>query len=354
VLYFPKFEPLITVMRNLFPTLLLVCVTGIAKAQDPHFSQFYASPLTLNPAFTGKFDGNVRVAGNYRNQWPSINRAFQTATVAVDFPILKNVVDEFDRFGVGVAGYTDKGADGAINFNYLSVSTAYHKALDEDGYKQLGLGFQGTYSNMIINTTKLTFENQLDLNGTWTRPSGETFDNVSLNKSYFDLNAGLLYTQSTTDRNNYYAGVSLYHINRPDQTFNAGPAYLTYNLAMRTTLHAGGYFATGETSTLHVSALYSTQAGASETLVGGAMQVATSDMNTTETPVSFYAGAWLRLGDAFIPYLGLEWNNLRFGATYDINTSDLKTASQSRGGIELSLIYIARTPGSKGLPCPKF
>jgi len=309
-------------MRNIL-TLLMLCIAGIVKAQDPHFSQFYASPLTLNPAFTGKFDGNVRVSGNYRNQWPTINRAFQTATVAVDFPILKKVVDEFDRFGVGVMAYTDKGADGAISFNYLSLSTAYHKALDENGYKQIGLGFQGTYSNMLINTSKLTFENQLDLNGSWTNPSGETFDNVSLSKSYFDLNAGLLYTQSTTDRNNFYAGVSLYHINRPDQTFNPGPGY-------------------------------STQAGASETVIGGAMQVSTSDLNTADDPLSFYAGAWLRLGDAFIPYLGLEYKSVRFGATYDINTSSLKAASQSRGGIELSLIYIAKTPGSKGLPCPKF
>lgn len=341
-------------MRTFFSTLLVLCVAGIVRAQDPHFSQFYASPLTLNPAFTGKFDGNVRVAGNYRNQWPSINRAFQTATAAVDFPILKNVVDEFDRFGVGIMGFTDKGADGAMSFNYLSISTAYHKALDEDGYKQLGLGFQGTYSNMLINTSKLTFESQLDFNGQWTNPSGETFGNTSLSKSYFDLNAGLLYTQSTTDRNNMYAGVSLYHINRPNQTFNPGPAYLEYNLEMRTTLHAGGYFPTGTNSTVHVSGLYSTQAGASETVLGGAVQLSTQDLNNADNPVSVYAGAWMRLGDALIPYIGLEYGNVRFGATYDINTSDLKAASQSRGGFELSLIYIARTPGSKGLPCPKF
>jgi hypothetical protein len=42
------------------------------------------------------------------------------------------------------------------------------------------------------------------------------------------------------------------------------------------------------------------------------------------------------------------------GATYDVNTSSLKAASQSRGGIEISLIYIKRTPGARGVPCPKF
>jgi len=338
-------------MRSLLLTLISICSTCIIKAQDPHFSQFFSSPLTLNPAFTGKFDGNVRVAGNYRNQWPTINRAFQTGTVSVDMPILKSVVGEMDRWGVGLMAYSDKGADGAVAFNYVSFSTAYHKALDEDGYKQLGLGLQGTYSNMLITTSKLTFEDQLTINGTFTNPTGETFGNTSLKTSFFDLNAGLLYTSSSTDRNNLYAGVSLYHINRPKQNFNSGPVY---TLNPRATFHAGGYLPTGETSTLHISALYSTQAGAHETLLGGAMQFATADLATAENPISVYAGAWMRLGDALIPYVGLEFGSLRFGATYDINTSNLKAASQSRGGIELSLIYIAKTPGSKGLPCPKF
>ena len=59
-------------------------------------------------------------------------------------------------------------------------------------------------------------------------------------------------------------------------------------------------------------------------------------------------------GDAIIPYVGLEFSDLRVGVTYDINISDLKTASESRGGIEISLIYIKQPPESKGLPCPKF
>ena len=75
-------------MKKIILTLA-ICVTLVsaATAQDPNFSQFFASPLTLNPALTGKFDGVVRVAGNYRNQWPTINNAFVTKTVSVDFGI---------------------------------------------------------------------------------------------------------------------------------------------------------------------------------------------------------------------------------------------------------------------------
>ncbi len=329
--------------------MLLLC-TVFVHAQDPHFSQFFSSPMTLNPAFTGKFDGTVRVAGNYRNQWPTINRAYQTGTVSVDFPILRKLTDFRDTWGAGITGYSDKSADGAVSFNYVSLSTSFHKGLDEDGYKQIGVGLQGTYSNMLINPSNLKFEDQLTPLG-FTGVTSETFGNSTLSQSYFDLNAGLLFTTSKTDRDNLYFGVSLYHINRPKQNFNSGAYYL---LNPRATFHAGGYFGVGDLTTLHISALYSSQAKAHETLIGAALQFATSDVSTSENPVSFYAGSWLRLGDALIPYIGLEYNSMRVGVTYDINTSDLKAASQSRGGIEISMIYIKKPAGSKGVPCPKF
>ena len=138
-----------------------IFICQITFAQDPHFSQFFSSPMTLNPAMTGKFNGDFRAAANYRNQWPTINRAFQTATASVDFQIFKNTLPENDLAGLGLMAYTDKSAAGAVNFSYFSLSAAYHKGLDEDGFKQLSFGAQGTYSNMLINTDELKFEDQL-------------------------------------------------------------------------------------------------------------------------------------------------------------------------------------------------
>ena len=224
-------------MRSLFILILLASCGVELSAQDPHFSQFFASPLTLNPAFCGKFNGNIRAAANYRSQWPTINRAYQTATASVDFPIMQKHIEYTDTWGVGVMGFTDKSADGAVSFNYASLSTAFHKGLDEDGYQQIGVGFQVTYSNMLINTSKLRFEDQLTPFG-FTGITSEVFNNSTLKSNYIDLNAGLLYSASTTDKNNMYAGISLYHINRPKQDFTG----VNYLLNPRATFHAGGYF----------------------------------------------------------------------------------------------------------------
>ncbi len=333
-------------MRIFFSIFFFLFLMIQANAQDPHFSQFFASPLTLNPALTGKFDGNLRAAGNYRNQWPTINRAFTTTTLSVDLPIMRNHISSTDTWGAGFMAYSDQSANSALKFNYLSVSTAFHKGLNEDGYHQIGAGFQATYTNMMLDISNLKFEDQLTPFG-FTGSTSEVFNNSTLKNNYFDLNAGILYTGSTTDKNNFYAGVSMYHITRPKQQFT-GTFFL---LNPRTTFHAGGYFPVGNTGTVHLSGLYSTQAQASEAVLGGALQLPVIE---GEKPTSVYFGSWLRLNDAVIPYIGLEFSDFRLGVTYDVNTSSLKTASQSRGGIEMSLIYIKKTPGSRGLPCPKY
>lgn len=318
-----------------------------ANAQDPHFSQFFASPLTLNPAFTGKFDGTLRVAGNYRNQWPAFNNVYTTSTLSVDFPILKNKLPDYDTWGLGILALTDKAGGGVLTNNYMGVSTSYHKALDEDGFQQLGIGFQGTYGQKRLDNSKLYFEDQLTPFG-FTGVTQDIFSTQNLNINYFDVNAGLLYTGSTNDANNFYIGASMYHINRPKESFKGG----NWNIATRTTISAGGYFPVSDILTLHTSGIYQYQNKATETTIGGALAASIDDQSTD--PSNVYIGSWYRINDAIIPYLGLEFAGFRIGATYDINVSSLKAGSQSRGGMEISVIYIKRPTGFKGIPCPKF
>jgi type IX secretion system PorP/SprF family membrane protein len=334
-------------MKRIIGVAAALCLCVQVQAQDKHFSQFWASPLTLNPAFTGKFDGVLRVAGNYRNQWPEINNAFVTQSVSVDMPIMRNNISPNDTWGVGIMAYADKSASGVLQANNIAFSTAYHKGLDEDGNHQIGIGFQGAYLQKTLNTNKVTFGDQLTPLG-FTGISTDIYANQFLRVSHFDLSAGVLYNGSTNINNNFYAGVSMYHITRPKESF-IGANYLANP---RFTFYGGGYMGIGDNKTLYGSVLHSQQAKASETLVGAALGI-TPNPDALK-PATIFGGAWTRFNDAVIPYLGLEFGDFRFGFTYDINISKLRTASNSQGGIELSLIYISRPTGEKGIPCPKF
>lgn len=334
-------------MRKYFVFIFALLLTVAAEAQDPHFSQFFASPLTLNPAFTGKFDGQWRLAANHRDQWPSIPKAYVTTSASIDFPILKKVIPDNDVFGIGISGLTDASANNALKLNYGSASLSYHKSLDENGYNTIGAGFQATYSSLVLDMSKLTFEDELGQNGFNQGTTHDVLTNGN-NQSYFDLNAGMLFSGSSNGENNYYLGVSMYHINRPKVSFKDRNWYLT----SRTTIHGGASLPVSSVVGVNISALYQAQNKASETLFGAALALNANSDNVN--PTNVFIGAWMRINDAVIPYVGLEFAGLRIGASYDINISSLKAATTSRGGSEISIIYIKRKAESKGLPCPRF
>ncbi len=330
-------------------TFLLIVHT-FTWAQDPHFSQFFASPLTLNPALTGKFDGNLRVAGNYRNQWPVLNNAFRTGTVSVDWNILQHRIPEHDRFGIGLMGMYDVNGNGVLKHNYVTASIAYHKSLDANGSHQLGAGFSTTYAQKRLDAGKLNFEDELTGFGFTGNTAEVVGSNGFLNLSYADVNAGLVYNGSINDHASVYLGLSGYHLNRPSVSF----LNTTYLLKPRYTLHSGGNWNLNETTQVFLSGLYQIQSGASELIFGGALGFNYTD--DYEDPRHVFAGMWHRWEDAVIPYVGIEFGDFRLGFSYDINVSALAAASRRRGGIEISLQYIKKNPGTfiRSLQCPKF
>lgn len=338
-------------MKKIISTLLLgFGLVTVAMSQDPNFSQFFASPLTLNPALTGKFDGSYRIAGNYRNQWPTINNAYVTKTASIDFGVLKNRIADIDQMGVGILAVTDRAGDGVLVTNYAGLSVSYHKGLDENGYHQIGAGFQGAYTNKRLDVTKVYFEDELTPFGFVPGTTGEVFSNKQINVSYMDVNAGILYNGTTNGYNNFYIGASMYHINRPKESFQGGQ----FLLNPRTTIQAGGKLPIGSYNALHFSGIHSMQARAHNTVIGGAFMYNVNQ--NEENPTNVYIGSWYRFDDAVIPYIGLEFGGLHIGATYDANTSSLKPATNVRGGMEISLIYIKKPvdPNAKKLNCPRF
>ena len=76
-------------MKKIYLLFIVLLIQTHLFAQDPHFSQFFASPLTINPANTGNFSGSLRAALNSRTQLPDFNNAYATKTLSLDAPILQ-------------------------------------------------------------------------------------------------------------------------------------------------------------------------------------------------------------------------------------------------------------------------
>ena len=335
-------------------SLLAALHTPSSQAQDAHFSQYFVSPLSINPALTGFMDGTARAMVNYRSQWASVNNAFTTTTASLDGIILQSKIPSIDRFGVGLMMMSDKVADGLMTNNYLAFSTSYHKGLDKEGRFSLGVGLQAIYANRGIDGSKLQLNDELDNYGNFSVGSKDAVaTNQTLRSNYFDASAGLVFKAKINDRNQFYIGVSTYHLSQPKANFTANSGDATLTVPMRTTINAGYEAKVSDMLSISAIGLYTKQESASETVIGGIATIGRS-YREYEHNLTGYLGCLYRFGDAVIPYVGLEYYDVRFGFSYDYNTSSLNAATKGQGGAEVSIVYLLRIPPNKRIQylCP--
>jgi type IX secretion system PorP/SprF family membrane protein len=333
-------------MKKLVLFIAVLLVHGYSYAQDPHFSQFFASPLTINPANTGNFSGSLRAALNSRTQLPEFNNPYATKTLSLDAPILKKYIKEDDKLSVGILILSDQSGNKLLNDNNIAASVSYSKALDENANHSIALGFQVNYSMYRFDPLKANFEDQLTAGG-FTGTSAEMILGNNFTKNTTDINAGILYTGSTSDNNIFYVGASYYHFAKPTVGFIT-PTYFTNS---RINIHGGAYFSLSDAASLHTSFQYQKQGETNELLVGGAF----SYYLGTENGLELYAGLWSRVKETMIPYIGLEWNHIRAGFTYDMSAGTTLASSRFYQSSEFSLIYILDNKSKAfKLRCPKF
>lgn len=329
------------------------------QAQDIHHTQYFATPLTLNPAMTGLTKFDTRVAMNYRAQWYSVSSTpYQTGVVSFDMATLKGKLPDGDALGIGIVGAYDRSGAGALTNTTVGLSVAYHKAFGTEKQHTISLGAQGLLVQKSISFDKLRFEDQLDpVTGEITRNSDETFPNKDL--TYPDFNIGLMYSGRINEHGTAYAGVAYHHLTRPVEQFLSGGE--EHRIHSRINAYMGGSFDLNENTVLYASAQYQTQASATEVMLGAAAGFVLNPGHDREykSNTVFYLGAWYRYGDAICPYVGFEWTKFTLGVTYDVNASSFSAATGGQGAYELSLTFNGRINKRDreqryNFSCPKF
>lgn len=318
--------------KNKITLCLLLIVSGLLQAQSYHFSQFFSTPLLTNPAHTGFIDGPYRLASNFRSQGMSGSSPYFTGYLSADISPFKNIIPEGHKAGLGMYVMNDKSLSGALQTNSAGISAAYNVGLDAYGENSIGIGFQGTYHQRWLDYNKLTFGNQFGTTGfDPSLPIGESVN--SINQSFFDVNAGIMYNASLEDKS-FFIGASIYNLLRHKEHLFAEE----FEMPSRFALQAGAQFYAGEYGKIYFSLTNMNQANTNTTTVGGAYGVQLTDKNI-KNEVNF--GMWYRYKDALIPYIGYYYEGLQVGLSWDYTVSSLKTATQLRNGFELTLVYKA-------------
>ncbi len=307
-------------MKKLFACLCLLLAVCALQAQDPEYSQFYANPLDLNPAFTGT-SAQSRLALNYRNQWP------QQGSTYVNYAV------SFDRFyqkvggGFGAQIRSNRELNGIVQSTNLNVDYSYHVKINPRFF--LNLGLQAGICYKQLDYGNLVFPDMINQLTGERYISSETIPENST-KFYPDFGVGVL-----GQYDSFYGGIAVYHLNQPDESMFTGD--YKGKLPMKFTVHFGAKsyrWHRGLLSrrfTLSPNVIYQRQANFQQINLG---------LYILEK--SFAGGLWYRQTSGIQPeslilMLGMMREKFKVGYSYDYTLS--KVGNYANGAHELSLIF---------------
>ena len=315
-----------------------VCLGGNflnkAHAQDPEFTQFYANPLYLNPAFAGT-ERCPRVALNYRNQWPGISGTFETYSASFDQHV------ESLHGGLGLLATTDQAAN---TLKTTRISAIYAYQLPVTRSFSIRTGFEATYFQKSLDWSKLTFGDMIDERRGFVYQTGD--QPIGGSRGGIDFSAGILGFSDI-----FFFGFSAHHISEPDESLIKG----TSKLPMKLTGHAGAVIPlngggpaskySNNDASISPNILFRQQGTFTQLNMG---------MYVKKGPL--VGGLWYRNKDAFIALIGIQSDVMRIGYSYDVTISKLSVASGGAHEISLSMDFPCKPKKKtfRTLSCPSF
>lgn len=314
-------------------SFFLVVNINTIEAQDAEFTQFYANPLYLNPAFAGT-NKCPRININYRNQWPGLSATFITTSASYDqyVPSISG--------GLGLMIVNDQEAK---TLSTTRVSGVYAYQLKINRKFSLRAGLEATFFQKSLDWSKLTFGDMIDSRRGFVFDSGDIPRGGT--RSGMDFSAGVIGFSE-----HYFFGFAAHHINQPDESLIKGSSPIPIKL----TGHAGAVIPLSGTSSkyskddglsISPNILFRSQGPSNQLNMG---------MYVNKGPL--VGGVWYRNSDAFIILLGIQANQVKIGYSYDATISKLSLASG--GAHEVSMNYTFKCRPKKrtfrSVTCPEF
>ena len=328
--------------------LLLFVALPDLHAQGIHFSQFYNSPMTLNPALSPVMPAECRATGNYRNQWTTLIKGFSTLSGSIE----KKFTFPTSTFSLSAMIVSDQ--HGLVKMNTMQVFGAigFSKQWEKSS---LGIAIQpGLVQNKVDIGNLVTFPSQYDnTTGIFsTEQPGESFSQPK--HPFFDVNFGLVWTGSLNEQIDFLGGYAVDHLAFPKASFSPQPSEEA-NVPLNHSIFLTGRIPTSMRLNLNPSVLFSYSAGARNLTFGASGYLLQRSPEQMLSAINF--GIYHRLLDAVILTGGFSYTEYTLGFSYDINVSGLRRGTSTLGALEVSVMFDCSFDPAlpeKLIPCYRF
>lgn len=344
---------------KIFNTLFLILLLFFLKieAQDFNFSQFYNTPIILNPANSGRFDKDFRIGLIHRS-------AFNTYTNSALMADLNfyNTPLKTDKMGLGVYVFNDRQGNGQITANGAMISGAAHYSLDDLRKHRLSFGLQLGASFANLNLSDAKFASDFDQNS--NQFNTNSANDKPFNSTAFKFNFGAIYDVYINKNIDIFIGITAYNILPSKQNFITTAKS---NIPMRFGAQIGMNYKLNDKFEVSPAINFINQASTKDLVLGLNFSYYLINEPKTNHKAAITLGAWHRLQDAMIVYVGGKYNNFQLGFSYDVTVSSLAKAKGAvaqfgrptgSGAWEISLFYtgfLSRAiPDKTTVPCKTF
>lgn len=314
----------------------MMSITHTINAQDIHFSQIDINPILFVPAYSGFFDGTGRFGLNYRNQWASVSKAFQTIAATGEFSLMRRRYYR-DGLNIGVILYSDRAGTLHYGTTAGNLIVSYYRAVGSNNNSFVSLALEAGMGQAGFSTTDIEMQDPT-----------EEIDNREAN--FMSVGVGFAWFYQPNDDFYLKVGLSGRNLNQPDISYlNLEDAYIKRKISAY--LRAE-YRPWTNLSLLPLLAIM-LQENYTEFMIGGDAKWYINESGGQQ--VSLSAGLHYRWRDAALAEFALEYNAFIFALTYDANLSKLTPASNTVGSFELGIVYRLSQPHRvkrKAMPCP--
>lgn len=309
-------------------------------SQDPEFTQFYANPLYLNPAFAGTNYG-PRFCINYRNQWTGVSNSFVTYSASYD--------QHFDALSGGLGFQLTYDKAGIGELTSTSGNFIYSYNLNISKKFTIKTALQASVMQRSIDFNKLSFTDEIHPRFGFINTTEEPLLAHGNYKTdpRLDMSVGFMGFSKK-----FYAGFAVHHINEPTYTFLENSLS---KIPRKYTTHVGMLIPLENIRNPNVffspNILFQKQGSFVQFNIGGYY------INK-----NIMTGLWFRQTfvntDAFLILFGLNKGHFKAGYSYDIIFSEARLGTH--GSHEISVIIELEvfddTPTNrwKKIICPSF
>ena len=339
---------------SLYPTFLrdplrwfllggMLLVVQLSEAQSAMFSQYYFSPMNVNPALLGA-QSHLIVGVQHRAQWRNLANPHRASLLSVAKPVVAPGAPHRPIGGVGLTLVNESiGSGGFYRASSINLGAAYNLGLNRQRTQLLSFGLQGGVTQRRLATDQLQWGSQYDpsvgYNPEITPSVGPLNDRVG----FATFSAGLVYHYNPSRelllRNlSGFSGISVANLNRPYSSFY--PTNQTRE-ALVLRWHSGLEIPLSMSVKILPQVLVAYRSAEQYHInVGSYLHYSFSQSSRTDNErLQLLAGAWYRWNDAWVASTGLSYQNYRLAVSYDFNTQPVAVHAFRGGAFEVSLAY---------------